>query len=806
MQKNQKTAGVCEKTPSKSEYFSWLNNTNEGSTEKQTLINLAFFEYLQKEFGLKLDIYAWDAGNLDGSCGQYKNGEAERKEQFPRGYAPIAEAAEKIGARLGVWGGADGYGDDEKSAEARRKTLVDLCKNYNWALFKFDAVCGGLRPEKTGEFAKTMIECRKYSPDLILLNHRNDLGDAEIYASTFLWNGQETYVDVLSYNGVTAPHHRAFIFERGYTPDLQRLTEDHGVCFNSFPDYFEDDLVYQAFNRSLILAPEIYGNPWFLRDDEYALLARIFNYHRRYNDILTSALTPCEKDVKSGLYGDYPVFRGNRERRFFVSGNASWAAKKIALVLNEECIGLERPRANGKICVTRRFPDESFIGEFEYGETAELELPPFRAALYEICHSSVADEQITGCEYSVLHETCGKPDKINVLRVFGKIEKYNPATGERVCLLSDNPLCGKKQSNVESFDISLKNPIKLGVLSKTAIPENDEELYEKVYFSLDNDSLERRAVNRSGESEIECVRAARNAFFGQDSYRLRGLESNIPFDGDPNSVFDVKSKSYKIYGTGFRVEGGCLRIDLGEKINADRFEIEYFDAAGQETETFFAQKAENNAEISADLKSFSAAPLISDSDVGAQSLEYFAFYKDVKTSLTGRRKRAVYLTEKPLRYIRIPDPLNCIFTIKFFNGAEEIKPENIKLNNLFAPQYKKKTKCCLSGKFSVVEPGMQNAYIACACDGKTGNEGITVFAKIDGEIVSFPDRAPAYPTNAFESPVCPREGNYTFYLPIKREWKGKQIEITALISGFEVPVTVYVCDGKTRRDGIILSV
>ena len=802
MQKTEKTAGVTEKTPSKSEYFSWLNNTNEGSTEKQTLINLAFFEYLQKEYGLKLDIYAWDAGNLDGSCGQYKNGESERKEQFPNGYAPIAAAAQKIGTRLGVWGGADGYGDDEKSAEARRETLVNLCKKYHWALFKFDAVCGGLRAEKLNEFIKTMIECRKYSPDLILLNHRNDLGDAEIYASTFLWNGQETYVDVLSHNYLTAPHHRSFIFERGYTPGLQRLTEDHGVCFNSAIDYFEDDLVYQAFNRSLILAPEIYGNPWFLRDDEYALLARVFNYHRRYNDILTNAATPCENDIKSGLYGDYPVFRGNGERRFFASGNASWQAKTVRLALNEELIGLKKPQGDKKVCVTRRFPTEIFIGEFDYGETAELELPPFRAVLYEICFSEVSDEQITGCEYAVLHETCGKPDKINVLRVFGKVEKYNPKNGGRVCLL----LKSDENSGGSISDISLKDPVKLGVLSKTEIPENDEELYEKVYFSLENDSLEKRAIKRSGESDIECVRAARAAFFGQDSYRLRGLDGNIPFDGDKNTAFDIKSTSYKMFGTGYRVEGGCLRIDLGEQITADRFEIEYFDAAGREPETFFARKAENNAEISADLKSFSLAPLLSDEDAGEQNFEYFAFYKDVKTNIIGRRKRAVYKTDKIFRYIRIPDPLNCIFSIKFFNGGVEIKPKNAKLNNLFAPQFRKKTKSCLSGKFTVVAPGMQNAYIACACDGKTGNEGITVFAKMNGEIISFPDRAPAYPANAFESPVYPADGNYTFYLPIKNEWIGKQIEITALISSAEVPVTVYVCDGKTRRDGIVLSV
>src|SRR4030042_940941 len=46
----------------------------------------------------------------------------------------------------------------------------------------------------------------------------------------------------------------------------------------------------QAFNRSLLLAPELYGNPWFLRDDEYPKLARLFNLHRAYRDVLVKGL------------------------------------------------------------------------------------------------------------------------------------------------------------------------------------------------------------------------------------------------------------------------------------------------------------------------------------------------------------------------------------------------------------------------------------------------------------------------------------------------------------------------------------
>ena len=273
---------ITEKTPSKSEYFSWISHTNEGSTEEYTLKCLSFFKYLHDNYSMTLDIYAWDAGNLDGAGNSYETLDSPKiLKQYPNGYMPLVSYAKEMNTRMGVWGGADGYGNTKKDAKARHDLLVKLCKDYNFALFKFDTVCGELRSEKIPYFEKTIIDCRKYSKDLILLNHRNDLRKASYLSTTFLWEGLETYTDVHCYNKICAPHNRAYIFNRGYTDGLRRLTEDHGVCISSSIDYFEDDLIYQAFNRCLILSPEIYGNPWLMRDDELPILAHIFNLHSR---------------------------------------------------------------------------------------------------------------------------------------------------------------------------------------------------------------------------------------------------------------------------------------------------------------------------------------------------------------------------------------------------------------------------------------------------------------------------------------------------------------------------------------------
>ena len=120
---------------------------------------------------------------------------------------------------------------------------------------KFDLVGGDIRPEKIPMFEKTIIECRKICPELIASLHRLNIGDAQRFATTFLWEGLESYTDVLIRNRNCAPHHRECGLCRGLVPDMLRLTEDHGVCLSSCLDYFEDELVVQAFSRALDFLP-----------------------------------------------------------------------------------------------------------------------------------------------------------------------------------------------------------------------------------------------------------------------------------------------------------------------------------------------------------------------------------------------------------------------------------------------------------------------------------------------------------------------------------------------------------------------
>lgn len=189
-EKEWPVGGADERTPFKAEYFSWINNTNEGATDEQTHINLDFFGWLKEAYGMQLDIYAFDAGAVDGAKMYGSTGSARFRRQFPQGFAPLSRKAADIGIHFGLWGGPDGFGTTEQETRDREEMMVGLVKDYGFRLFKMDAVCGPLRPEKYDVFDRMMTRVRQIAPDLILLNHRLYLGDATRHSTTYLPGGR----------------------------------------------------------------------------------------------------------------------------------------------------------------------------------------------------------------------------------------------------------------------------------------------------------------------------------------------------------------------------------------------------------------------------------------------------------------------------------------------------------------------------------------------------------------------------------------------------------------------------------------
>ncbi|MBN2414853.1 hypothetical protein JXO52_03380 [bacterium] len=734
--------GADETTPSRSEYFSWINNTNEGATETQALINLQFFAWLQADYGMTLDIYAFDAGAIDGKRFYGSMTSGRFREQFPNGFAPIYEKAKAIGTRLGVWGGPDGFGDTPESEKERIDQMVGLCRDYDWALFKFDAVCGPLRPEKEDAFIEMMTGAREYCPDLILLNHRLGLERAQQYATTFLWEGRETYIDVFSSNRVTAPHHRAEALDRGLVPGLQRLTEDHGVCISSCPDYWDDDLVLQAFNRCLILAPQVYGNPWLLRDDEFPKFARIFNLHRKYRDILVNGQVLPEKQ-----YGPSAVSRGDGTTRLITLRNLTWEPVAYTIRLDKE-VGLT---GEGSVELRQFHPVEQLLGVFDYGDTVSVTVPSFRACLLIAATARIDEPAVKGSAYAVIRNVPGKPVLIEVLGLPGTRTRISLPAPERYteALLDGTPAAGLlqgKEAAVVFGGERLRHPVqqKCADMAVCPVPDDAAALYEATVFAADNNALELRALKRSGKTAIPEVQAARDAFFQQDVFVERGISDRNLFDGNRETGFWPSRK----YGISQKVKRGCFRLDFGEETWIDELVIHVPDE-------------------------YSLQPLLNDEG------NYADFSMDLKTWT-----RVTYLAAKEMhvpvhgsfRYLKLETYPDRIVEIQAFAGGQPLDRTLWRASNLFAGAGDMKPVKAWTAAVTIdqVQPG---GYLCIAINGEHGVEGAYAAMKIGERYYGAPDRAAAFQSNTWEYINARRDRNYTYYIPLRTEMAGQRCEL-----------------------------
>jgi hypothetical protein len=760
--------GATDKTPSRSEFFSWINNTNEGTTESQTRKNLDFFRWLKDEYGMILDIYAFDAGAIDGSGSYGSMNSAKFKSQFPNGFAPLAEMAGQMGTRFGIWGGPDGFGNTPAEEKARTGLMVSLCRDYRFELFKFDAVCGDLRDEKQEAFIRMMTECRKFNPNLILLNHRLNLGEEGVkHATTRLMGGDETYIDVHMANDQTATHHRAGALSRDLVPELQRLAEDHGVCISSCLDYWEDDLILQAFSRNLILAPQIYGNPWLLRDDEYPKLAAIVNLARQYKEILVDGIILPEME-----YGEKAVSRGDGQTRLITLRNLTWMPVMRTIRLDQE-IGL----TDGSNYELRQFhPVERVIGRFKKGESVNVEVLPFRSCLLIASSDKNSGPVIEGCDYEVVRSVSGKSLVINLLGFPGEkktIRIKGTGNSYRFATLDGNPVNGLKKG--KPLEISFPGiPLKekyhrlLHDLIPVPVPADAESLYEATCFAADNNALEARSLIRSGPSSIPQVNEAREAFSNQKLFVDRGLWDRYLFDGDLNTAFYPGRR----WGTrDIRINGGSLRIDMSRKTALDSIRFIIGEERGLQP---FSSWRSVRVEVSEDLRNW--VPVV---------------------MIAGKEMSMKLNPANPIRYIRLPGSPERVCEVEGYLDGKLVDRSLWRASNLFSTYGQAAPKEAFETSF-VLNEIPKGSYLAIALNGKHGDEGAYAAIRVNGKPVGAPDRSVSFRSNAWEYPVQRPESNYTYYVPLTPDMIGATIDAVVLvlkngISEFrpEVWITAY---------------
>jgi len=767
---------ITEETPSIPQYFSWISHMNEGLDEAQTMAQLEFFKWLNDEYGMKLEIYAWDAGMIDTSK-KYGSMETEEfKKQFPNGWGQIAKYADSFSCKLGLWGGPDGYGNTPEQEQVRRDLLVGLCRDYGMRLFKFDAVCGQLRDTKQGAFAQTMMECRKYVPDLVVLNHRLNVGDAIHHTTTFLWEGGETYIDTFKYNKITGTHNRVDAMNRGLPKNLSRLTEDHGVCISSCVDFWEDDLILQAFNRCLILAPEVYGNPWLLRDDEYGKLARIYNLHYRHRDILVKGIVlPKDK------YGRNAVSRGDGATRYITLRNLTWNPKTFTVKLDEE-IGLTD---KGTVEVRRYHPSERILGEFDYGKTVEVQVQPFRSYLLMATVKPCLEIGVQGCDYEVVRDTKNKPVLVKLLGMPGSKASVSLESGDRS--FSKAFIGNKRADNILKNNIDITFPgkpfqnkehRKLAELKVVDVPSDAERLYESMCFAADNSMLEVQSLNRSGATNIPQVQKARDALFENEYFWRRGLWDKYMFDGKMETFFGV----YRYTGSresDRRISGGALRLDMGRNETVEKMVISGLWPVKRKGEPV----AELTAEVSTDLRSWKKVTFKRGSKTGEQiDVAYFMQNGSFKLFDTDVYNWTfVGKDALNFRYLRIVGSLDRVAEFTAWNGKRQIDSSAWHATHLFAPYKKAKAAHAWQANVQIDSDAPEGSYLCVAFEGKHGINKACAALRVGNEVIGAPLRAPSFPSIIRGTGPKEYGSNNTYYIPVTDDMRGKNVDVVGLL-------------------------
>ena len=745
-----------QQSPSVAMYFDWISRSWFGSNENKILKNLEFFKWMKDKYGMQLDVYLLDVGTFDygPNCVSFQGRPAYGnlqspwfKKDYPNGLNPIYKAATAAGARLGIWMGPDGYGNTPEEAQQRIDMLAGLCRDFKIRLFKLDLCSSDLRPEKEKYFIEAMKQTRKYSPDLIVLNHRISMSDeAKKYTTTFLWEGKETYTDVHIMNDTPALHHRVTNLRRGYPPDLQRLTEDHGVCLSSALDFWEDDLLLQAFNRNLIMSPEIYGDPSFLKDEEFNMLARLYNLHRKYNTIMVNGL-----ELPEAQYGFKAVSRGDAHTRLITLRNLTWNEKTITINI-DSTIGLGNSK---QYSVKLLHPYEEEPGQFKYGEKAVIKISPFRAVLVKV--STIADDiSITGTPYLPMENAGGKTSMVELLGMPGTETKiklkspgniYNTAVldGKRYSIAKNNTITIK----FEGKKLLLNYHRKLATLAPTPLPAFAHAMYESMCFSNDNNALEVRSLQRAGDTQYPAVAAARKSFFEDSSFINLGLWDKFAFDGDTATFYKAHAS---VYNHNY-IPLGTLRIGAG---------------AGK---TFNKLLLKN---IPDDYLPESAMASTNGRDWQQVEIRKIASQLEVNGN-----------SNIAYRYVKInPTPLAVSEVVGYLND-KDVKPNNFKLSNLFADSVT--ATAAYKASFTITET-TNSSYLVLTVPGDYDPEKVFAGIYLNEELIAPYDRSPSFLYNNWEH-IEKAKGNLSFYFKADKNLLNKKADIY-LFSSFAFPATM----------------
>jgi len=782
-------------------YFDWLCHDNSGPLESEILANFAALKKLKELYGLQFDIYNSDAGLVESQGTYFPQYRAIFDKRFPRGLRPVADAAAALRMRLGLWVGPDGFGETPDAMAARRSQLVSWVRDFNVGLFKFDTVVSALRHDdkyvlekKYQSLVDALAEARRIDPSFIAINHRvNNSPYMLTVTDCLLWRGQETYIDVHITNTSDSLYNRDCSINRELTSQFFdvpfRQFEDHGICFNSCIEKWDNDLVAQAFGRASVLSPEMYGTFFFLRDDDYPRLARLIQLHKQSEPLLKRAFPLKDGDIS----------HSDGRAALIVVRNPSWESKTKSIPL-DGTIGLAAA-TGAPMTVRQRHPHELLLeaerAGFKFGDSLQIELDPFDLRLIQVDLDPVAEPYLGGIPYDVAPHEHKQTFDLKLLGAPGQEYDVKFHNFEGRTLASDEkksvPPAGKALK-IGFPGKKLAEPFfsDLGDCRDVAPGEADGTyLAELAKFSIDDDSLEIRELeelkrNPSALPEIEACRA----YMWRNVVETEGTCRNA-FDGQPATRWSdgfPKRNSYSSIPVPYRSDSSLWRIDMGESVDLAKLEL----SVVRRTDAAFLE----SAEVSTDLKNWTRGGGLSFRETVG-----IPFSKEIR-----QRRQPIKLYDveagdgKPVTVVvSFPPNRSRFVRMRGRNfGVSEIVGYDRRGGKLDRSQWRATnfygetaaSPRILKSVHTLRQfwPGREFAVAVRGGKQKLDPvDGAFVVFAVDGKMIVPQKRAPSYPYHSYEANSSYLKDDklegMTFRLPVRPEWKGKKVEVCVVLSG-----------------------
>jgi len=785
-------------------YFDWLCHDNSGPLESEILANFAVLKKLRELYGFQFDIYNSDAGLVESQGTYFPEYRPVFDKRFPQGLRAIADAAQELDMKLGLWIGPDGFGETPESMALRREQLVEWVRDFNVGLFKLDTVVSPLRHEdkyilekKYQSLVDALSEARRIDPDFVAINHRvNQSPYMLTITDCLLWRGQETYIDVHITNTDSALYNRSCSIGRSLYSEFFgvpfRQFEDHGICFNSLIENWEDDFVTQAFGRASVISPEMYGAFFFLPDEDYPKLARLIQFHKRSQPLLTRAF-PLEN-------GD--IAHGNGRSALIVLRNPTWESVKRPVRI-DETIGLAR-NGRGSVIVRQRHPYERLLAGPEdgvgWGGMIDIELEPFDVRLIQVDSDMPEEPFIGGVSYEIVP---GPEDSRFNVKLMGEpgqkaeLEFFNFAGLDVALAETDVSVRTQHPFTINFAGTSGERKYfeLLGVCTdQNPGASSGSLLPELAKFRIDDDALEMRVLRTLKKSpsrwpEVEACReymwnkviaaegSHRNAFDGDPETRWSdGYPRRSPFTGSPSP---------------YRSDDSLWRIDMGEKIELKRLELDVV----RNTQTAFIEAVE----LSPDLETWSRVPtqdLTGKDDIPflkeIRRRDQSVLIYDVDAGDGRARTLTVELPEGRNRYLRIHGRNFSVSEIRGYDAAgTPLDRSDWRATNFFGPTPEPRRVLHLEPFVEDVWPGQEIAVsVNAAARIIDPVDGVYVIVSVDGEIHVPVHRVPSYPYHNYEWNCSwlkrQKLSGLTFRFPVRKDWKGKRLHIQVFLLGEEV--------------------